>query len=100
MLKHCLICNCEAVLLREAAKGIALLLSLADSVLREVQKYHENAQPLASQSLTNGLAAIMPAVPSALRMADDVAKYHFAGFNCLCLRCGARFEETGQQEGS
>jgi hypothetical protein len=81
-----LICDSKAVLVREAAKGIALLVCLADSALREAQKANEDSQAPDSHLLINGLAAITPAYPSALQVAEDVAKYHFAGFNCLCLR--------------
>ena len=100
MLRYCLICGSKAVLTREAAKGIALLLGLADSALREAQKSNENTQAPGSHLLINGLAAITPAYPSALRVAEDVAKYHFAGFNCLCLRCGALFDEPREKESS
>lgn len=82
MLRYCLICDSKAVLTREAAKGITLLLGLADSALREAQKSNENTSAPGSHLLINGLAAITAAYQSALRVAEDVAKYHFAGFNC------------------
>ena len=72
----------------------------ADSALREAQKSNENTQAPGSHLLINGLAAITSAYPPALRVAEDVAKYHFAGFNCLCLRCGALFDEPGEKESS
>lgn len=97
MPRYCLICDSKAVLTREAAKGIALLLGLADSALREAQKSNENTPAPGSHLLINGLAAITPAYPSALRVAEDVAKYHFEGFNCLCLRCGALFDEPEEK---
>jgi len=95
MLRHCLICDSKAILTKATAQGITLLLSLTHSALQEAQKGQEHAQTPDSHPLINGLAAITPALPSALRAAEDVAKYHFATFNCLCLRCGARFEEPG-----
>lgn len=100
MLRYCLICDSKAVLTREAAKGIALLLGLVDSALREAQRANENTQAPGSHLLINGLAAVTRAYPPALRVAEDVAKYHFAGFNCLCLRCGALFDEPGEKESS
>lgn len=42
--------------------------------------------------LMSGLAAITPAYPAARDAAEDVARFHFAGFDCLCLRCGALFD--------
>ena len=94
MLTQRLICDSQAILTLEAARGIALLIGLADGALRGSQNTHENAQGRPGyNSLLSGLAAIAPAYPSALRVADDVGKYQFSGFDCLCLRCGALFDE-------
>lgn len=36
----------------------------------------------------------------ARKAAEDVVRFHFAGLDCLCLRCGALFDETTEnQEG-
>lgn len=94
MLRLCLICESTAILTKATAQGITLLLSLSDSALQQAQKGHEDAQALGSHPLINGLAAIPPpALPSALRVAEDVAKYYLGAFNCLCLRCGVRFDD-------
>ncbi|MDR6918899.1 hypothetical protein J2X66_005804 [Pseudomonas sp. 3296] len=93
MLRLCLICDSKAILTKATAQGITLLLSLINSALQQAQKGHEDAQASDSHLLINGLAAITPALPSALRVAEDIAKYHFGEFNCLCLRCGARFDD-------
>ena len=95
MIRQCLICDSRAVLPQEAARGIALLAGLADGALRRAQDTNQGTQDsLAYNSLLSGLAAIAPTYPSALQLAEDVAKYHFAGFDCLCLRCGALFDEA------
>lgn len=79
-------------------RGIALLIGLADGALRGSQNTHVNAQGRPGyNSLLSGLAAIAPAYPSALRVADDVGKYQFSGFDCLCLRCGALFDEEAAE---
>ncbi len=98
MSRQCLICDSQAVLTLEAAKGIALLISLADGVVRGAQNTHESPQDRPRyNSLLSGLAAIVPAYPSALRVADDIGKYQFSGFDCLCLRCGALFDEEAAE---
>ncbi|NWC81303.1 hypothetical protein HX798_13470 [Pseudomonas putida] len=101
MIRQCLICDSQAVLNLEAARGIALLFGLADGALRGAQNTHESPQDRPRyNSLLNGLAAIAPAYPSALRVAEDVGKYQFAGFDCLCLRCGALFDEDAAEQAS
>ena len=101
MIRKCLICDSQAVLNLEAARGIALLFGLADGALRGAQNTHESPQDRPRyNSLLNGLAAIAQAYPSALQVAEDVGKYQFAGFDCLCLRCGALFDEDAAEQAS
>ena len=73
---RCLICESKAILTRDVAKGIALLVSLADSALQGGSGGgHRYPNP-------------------------GVAKYHFGGFRYLCLRCGSLFDEPGTEEAS
>lgn len=97
---RCLICESKAILTRDVAKGIALLVSLADSALPGAQEADTDTPTLGSHSLINGLAVLAHAHPRALRVAEDVAKYHFGGFRYLCLRCGSLFDEPGTEEAS
>lgn len=93
MNRHCLMCESKAVITREAAKGLALLLELVDGAIQGARSAPiEGSQ----EAFTNGLAEIIPSYPSALRVAEDVGRFHFAGFDCLCLRCGARFNEGAE----
>lgn len=78
--------------------GIALLVGLANGALQGAQNAQQDGQDrLGYSALLNGLAAISPTYPTALRVAEDVAKYHFAGFDCICLRCGALFNEDAEE---
>lgn len=78
--------------------GIALLVGLANGALYGAQNAQQDGQDRFGYSaLLNGLAAISPTYPTALRVAEDVAKYHFAGFDCICLRCGALFNENAEE---
>lgn len=98
MLRQCLICESRAILTQEAAMGIALLVGLADGALHGAQHAQQDGQDsLGYTALLSGLAAITPAYPAALRVAEDVAKYHFAGFDCICLRCGALFNADAEE---
>lgn len=64
------------------------------------QEADTDTPTLGSHSLINGLAVLAHAHPQALRVAEDVAKYHFGGFRYLCLRCGSLFDEPGTEEAS
>lgn len=98
MLRQCLICESQAVLTQEAALGIALLVGLANGALHEAQNAQKDGQDrLGYSALLSGLASISPTYPAALRAAEDVAKYHFAGFDCICLLCGALFNEDAEK---
>lgn len=90
MNRQCLICESRAVLTREAARGLALLVGLLDGAIQGARSAHEECS---HGVLMSGLAAITPTYPAARDAAEDVARYHFAGFDCLCLRCGALFNE-------
>ncbi|MDG4128046.1 hypothetical protein [Pseudomonas aeruginosa] len=97
---RCLICESKAILTRDVAKGITLLVSLAGSALQRAQDTNTGKPTLGSHSLINGLAALAHAHPQAIRVAEDVAKYHFGGFRYLCLRYGSLFDEPGTEEAS
>ena len=97
MNRQCLICDSSAVLTRDAAKGLALLVGLIDGASKGSRRPGERG---CHADILSGLAAVVPACPEARKAAEDVARFHFAGFDCLCLRCGALFDETAEsQEG-
>ncbi|MGV6476503.1 hypothetical protein [Azotobacter vinelandii] len=95
MKRQCLICDSSAVLTRDAAKGLSLLAGLFNGAIKGAQRPHgESGQA----DLLSGLAAVAPAYPEARNAAEDVVRFHFAGFDCLCLRCGALFDETAESK--
>lgn len=89
MNRQCLICESRAVMTRDAARGLALLVGLVDGA---VQGVRNTPAECGHDVLMSGLAAITPAYSAARDAAEDVTRYHFAGFDCLCLRCGALFD--------
>ncbi|MDF3195252.1 hypothetical protein [Pseudomonas sp. 1928-m] len=94
MITPCLICDSKAILTRGAAMGTALLAGLVNAAIQGAQRGHTEAHDGTGHNLLlDGLAEIAPAYPQAMAAAEDVAKYHFAGFDCLCLRCGARYND-------
>lgn len=96
MNRQCLICESQAVMTRDAARGLALLVGLIDGAIQGIRSAPGEC---GHDMLMSGLAAITPAYPAARDAAKDVARFHFAGFDCLCLRCGALFDaEVANQE--
>jgi hypothetical protein len=91
MNRQCLICESKAVLTQDAARGLTLLIGLAGGALRSARKATDED---GNAALIRGLAAIVPSYPAAMAAAEDVARFHFSGFDCLCLRCGALFDES------
>lgn len=89
MSRQCLICASGAVITCEAAKGLALLLGLVDGAIQGARRAPVEDS---HDALTNGLKETLPSYPSALRAAEYIGRFHFAGFECLCLRCGVCFK--------
>ncbi|MNJ54602.1 hypothetical protein D3C77_500510 [compost metagenome] len=91
MNRQCLICASSAVLTREAAKGLTVLIGLLNGAIEGAQRPHERS---GQSALLSGQAAVAPAYPKARKEADEVVRFHLAGFDSLCLRCGALFSEA------
>lgn len=95
MNRQCLICDSSAVLTRDADKGVTLLVGLFNCAIKVAQRPHEGSGDAALLS-----AAVAAAYPETRKAPEDVVRFHFAGFDCLCLRCGALLYETAEsQEG-
>ncbi len=78
--------------------GIALLVGLTNGALHGAQHAHQDGQDrLGYSAMLSGLAAIAPTYPAALQAAEDVAKYHFTGFDYICLRCGALLNADAEE---
>ncbi len=100
MSRRCLICESSAILTKDAAVSIALLVSIAGGWLQAVHHTRKDARDHTSSPLEHyynlllgGLASVVPSYRSASQVAADITLYQFGDFNFLCLRCGARFNE-------
>lgn len=94
MNRQCLICESRAVVTRDAAQGLALLIGLFNSAVKGARQ--ENGLV----DVINGLEAVAPAYPGAQQLAEDVVHFHFAGFRYICLRCGALSNEPAPNQES
>lgn len=103
MTTRCLICNSSAVLSKEAARAIALLICTLNGLLRAAQK--ARAQPVPEQAdspieqafsvMLDGISGAVNGWEDSQAFIRDVQRYQFLKYDCLCLRCGATFDEPG-----
>lgn len=95
---HCLICESSAVLDQQTAKAIVQLVAALNGLVwgwYEPQPSRDTSDvPLGSALLHVGRAvsSAVAACSGHAAFVQDLEKYQFAGFNCLCLRCGALFD--------
>ncbi len=101
---RCLICESTLVVTKTQAQAFSLLLGTLGgfldgySELRVQSGAHNNRS--ISGNIQMGLERLTRAVENATsgcaqswEFAQDVQRYHFGEFDCLCLRCGARFDQ-------
>lgn len=103
MSRHCLICDSSAVLPKDAALGITLLIGILDGVLHGIRQPGMPTPTLDSppgsalgelfEATLGGAAGALTGHQLGLQGSQDVAKFWFGSHNCLCLRCGATFDE-------
>ncbi len=107
MSRHCLICESIAVLPKVAALGIALLVGMLDGVLHGIRQPGVPIPATDSRSESAlgewlditlcGAAGALAGSQLGLQVSQDVAKFWFGSHNCLCLRCGATFDEQAEE---
>lgn len=88
-----LICEPSAVLTRDAAKGLTLLIGLLNGAIEGAQSPHER---FGQSALPSGLTAVVHAYPAPRKEPDEVVRFHLADFDSLCLRCGALFNKAAE----
>ncbi len=98
---RCLICESTLVVTKAQAQACSLLLGTLDGFLDGCSKMHtQSGAPSIGDTVQRGFERLTRAVESATsgcaqgwEFAQDVQHYHFGEFECLCLRCGARFDQ-------
>lgn len=105
MITRCLICNSSVVLSKDAAIAIARLIGTLDGFLRGVQQATAKPQPAtlnfhgesplerAFNLMIDGIAGAASSWPDINEFIRDIRKHQFMEFDCLCLRCGAKYDE-------
>lgn len=96
---RCLICESTLIITKAQAQACSLLLGTLGGFLRGfTQTQHMNDR--VGVNVQAGLELVARGVDGATsgcaqswEFAQDVQRYHFGDFDCLCLRCGARFDQ-------
>lgn len=107
MSTHCLICDSTAVISKDAAKAIALLICTLNGFLRAAQQpCHSQPKPPMCDSpveqafnlMLDGVAGAVNSWTDSQAFIRDVQRYQFMDYDCLCLRCGAKFDASAPSE--
>jgi len=101
---RCLICESMLVVTKAQAQACSLLLGTLGGFLDGCSKMRVQSNTHRNRDIGDtfqmGLERLTHAVESATsgcaqgwEFAQDVQRYHFGEFECLCMRCGARFDQ-------
>ncbi|MBV2132598.1 hypothetical protein KRX52_07240 [Pseudomonas sp. MAP12] len=91
---QCLICESSAVIDRQAARSIVLAIGALREFMQAWKTLKSEGEPAQwlLHSLSDAMSAVTHIHPDVQSFIADVERYQFGGFDCLCLRCGARFD--------
>lgn len=105
----CLICNSSVVLTKDAAQVIASLIGSLDAFLKGIQSPTEPGAPAqvnqrspleqAFNCMLQGMSAVHTSWPDTHAFIKDVRRHQFMEYQCLCLRCGAKYDEPTTSDG-
>lgn len=100
---RCLICDSKVVIHENTGEAIALLIGATNGFLRGISNARAHASRSPADYPKNSLISILyllvsGAVGATSGCTDSavfsqaVKKYHFSGYDYLCIRCGARYD--------
>ncbi|WP_425317556.1 hypothetical protein [Pseudomonas nitroreducens] len=111
MITRCLICNSSVVLSKDAAKALARLMGTLDGFLRGIQQSPARQRPIPSDLhcesplerafnlMLDGICGAAANWNSTGEFIRDVRRFQFMEYDCLCLRCGAKYNEEPAPRG-
>lgn len=104
MTTRCLICNSSVVLSKDAAQAIVRLIGALDGFLRGIQRstrppatasslHCESPLERAFSLMIDGISDAASSWADTSDFIHDVRKHQCMEYDCLCLRCGAKYDE-------
>jgi len=107
MSHQCLICESTAVINQNTARTITLFVAALNGFVRGWQTHQplaarDNEDPVAwfLQHLSGVVSSAAAEWSTHAAFVQDMEKYQFGGFDCLCLRCGALFDTPPEDRSS
>lgn len=98
MVSCCLICSSKAVLTKDVANAAVMMIGTITSFLRGIHDVPADPPIIDDEDLlervARGVASSLAGHTDTLAFATDLQKYQFNGYGCLCLRCGAQFDQA------
>ncbi len=107
MATRCLICDSRVVIHQDGVESMVLFIGATNGFLRGISNARAHVphnpaayleSPLASALylLVSGVVGAQSGGADSTAFAQAVKKYQFSGYDYLCLRCGARYDEQDQ----
>lgn len=101
---RCLICDSSVVVSAEAVSAVVLLISVLHGFLKAARQ-HSTTNTAAQGSELPSMEQVLGLVTDGVRESkqkwvesqsflQDVQRFQFMQYDCLCLRCGAMFDEA------
>lgn len=104
MTTRCLICNSSVVPSKDAAQAIVRLIGALDGFWRGIQRstqppttasglHCESPLERAFSLMIDGISGAASSWADTSDFVHDVRRHQFMEYDCLCLRCGAKYDE-------
>lgn len=106
MTTHCLVCDSTAVIPKDAAKAMAILVSIINGAIQGATSAslptptadavgpHGRALSQLLAVIRAGLSGAAAGDKAATELSRSIEKYWFSTHDCLCLNCGFYFDQS------
>jgi hypothetical protein len=103
---HCIVCNSTAVIPKDAAKAMAILVSIISAAIQGATASVAPTQPIEATGphgrilgqllavIRAGLSGATAGDAAGTELSRSIEKYWFSTHDCLCLNCGFYFDQN------
>jgi hypothetical protein len=106
MTNQCIICNSTAVIPKDVAKSMSVLVSIISGAIQSVTTSTVSNQPIETSGphgrvlgqllavIRSGLSGAASGDITGTELSQSIGKYWFNHMDCLCLNCGFYFNQN------